>query len=1071
MQTKIFFSFVLSFLFFGVLTIKSQPLAPTNLTASVERVGLIRLSWIDNSNDETGFVIERSGIDLAYSTLTITSANVTTFDDITVQESKEYNYRVYAYKYISPVIANSNSGYSNVINITSLTIIVNAWSLQNSSPIWSPIIRRIIFTNQDVGWAIGSTNACLKTTNGGNTWIQQTVSNTSLSFRDGFFINENIGWLIGSSLSGNGNRLILKTSDGGNNWVTLFENNAILSMLNIFFINQDKGWISTSDGVLRTTDGGINWVNSSISGGSLFRSVFFTDEFNGISVNGTSIYKSTDGGISWNRVFVDNNYNLRKVFFISKKIGFIVGAYFTMGCILKTEDGGNSWKLVSPIVNVELIDIHFADNDNGYIVGNAGTILKTIDMGNTWSQLQQVTAQDLFAVNFLSPNLGYIGGNYGLIYKTSSGGAAPINSPNNLTASYDGANIILNWIDNSNNEQGFAIERKLANENDFKQIAVVGANTTNYYDNVTNITSTCYYRVKAYNSNIFSGYSNIVSINSPYKNFTISVNSNPSNGGSTSGGGLYSFGESVTLYAYSNSGSEFVNWTENNLIISTNPSYTFTVNSNRQITANFKISNYVVNVYASPQNAGNVSGGGNYTSGQTATIHATPFEGYRFYYWTENSSVVSTDKDYSFTVTSNRYFVANFDVLQYYILVNISPSNGGTVNGSGRYRHNQTVNLVATPSNGYVFINWTEGNNIVSMNQTYQFVATSNRNITANFGIRQQVTTISNPTNSGILTGSGTYEQGEKVIVTATPTLGYYFLYWTENNSIISTVTSYEFTIESSRNLVANFIPAYFSLVLSAYPVQGGVISGGGVFNYNQSSSISAIPNTGFSFLNWVENGQVVSTQSNYNLQICSNRNLTAVFNGIPLFTDVMPDQTIQVHNVPVKFSYQYKGNDPDNEPVTFSLSPIGRPDGSELTSSGLFTWIPKHEQAGNQYQINVSITDGKSTVSKVTILKVGNSITDVNDNVKPTVIILFQNYPNPFNPTTKIQFSLPKEEFVRLSVFNPLGQEVKVLVNETLPPTTYSFDFDGSELTNGIYLYRLQASDFTQTKKMILMK
>ncbi len=83
----------------------------------------------------------------------------------------------------------------------------------------------------------------------------------------------------------------------------------------------------------------------------------------------------------------------------------------------------------------------------------------------------------------------------------------------------------------------------------------------------------------------------------------------------------------------------------------------------------------------------------------------------------------------------------------------------------------------------------------------------------------------------------------------------------------------------------------------------------------------------------------------------------------------------------------------------------------------------------------------------------------------------LQQNYPNPFNPSTIIKYSIPKQSNVTLKIFDVLGSEVETLVNTEQPQGNYEVDFDGNELTSGIYFYKLQAGDFVETKKMILLK
>lgn len=83
----------------------------------------------------------------------------------------------------------------------------------------------------------------------------------------------------------------------------------------------------------------------------------------------------------------------------------------------------------------------------------------------------------------------------------------------------------------------------------------------------------------------------------------------------------------------------------------------------------------------------------------------------------------------------------------------------------------------------------------------------------------------------------------------------------------------------------------------------------------------------------------------------------------------------------------------------------------------------------------------------------------------------LFQNYPNPFNPSTTIRYELPSRVHVTLTIFNTLGQQVAVLVNETQEPGYHNVKFDGSGLASGVYFYRLQAGDYVATKKLLILK
>ncbi|MEO8512143.1 MAG: T9SS type A sorting domain-containing protein, partial [Ignavibacteria bacterium] len=88
-----------------------------------------------------------------------------------------------------------------------------------------------------------------------------------------------------------------------------------------------------------------------------------------------------------------------------------------------------------------------------------------------------------------------------------------------------------------------------------------------------------------------------------------------------------------------------------------------------------------------------------------------------------------------------------------------------------------------------------------------------------------------------------------------------------------------------------------------------------------------------------------------------------------------------------------------------------------------------------------------------------------------PNYYSLSQNYPNPFNPSTSIKFTMPQGDNVKLVIFDILGREVKTLVNEFRNAGSYEVNFDASSLSSGAYFYRLEAGEFTQTKKMLLVK
>jgi N-acetylneuraminic acid mutarotase len=95
----------------------------------------------------------------------------------------------------------------------------------------------------------------------------------------------------------------------------------------------------------------------------------------------------------------------------------------------------------------------------------------------------------------------------------------------------------------------------------------------------------------------------------------------------------------------------------------------------------------------------------------------------------------------------------------------------------------------------------------------------------------------------------------------------------------------------------------------------------------------------------------------------------------------------------------------------------------------------------------------------------------EVINNTTPENFTLLQNYPNPFNPSTTIQFAIPEQSFVKLEVFNTLGENVTTLVSEEMNAGIYKYDWNAVNLPSGIYLYRLQTVAFSVSKKMTLIK
>ncbi|HEX7356598.1 MAG TPA: M1 family aminopeptidase [Ignavibacteriaceae bacterium] len=132
------------------------------------------------------------------------------------------------------------------------------------------------------------------------------------------------------------------------------------------------------------------------------------------------------------------------------------------------------------------------------------------------------------------------------------------------------------------------------------------------------------------------------------------------------------------------------------------------------------------------------------------------------------------------------------------------------------------------------------------------------------------------------------------------------------------------------------------------------------------------------------------------------------------------------------------------------------------------------NDQQNQDYQISLSRQVQSITIDPDEwILRTIGTVTSITDETSSQILSykLFDNYPNPFNPTTKISWQSPAGSWQTLKIYDLLGNEVAVLVNEYRPAGTYNFDFNSSGLSSGLYIYKLTAGSFTQSKKMLLLK
>ena len=378
----------------------------------------------------------------------------------------------------------------------------------------------------------------------------------------------------------------------------------------------------------------------------------------------------------------------------------------------------------------------------------------------------------------------------------------------------------------------------------------------------------------------------------------LDTTSSPVNSGTTTGDGSFVPGSQVTVAAQPYAGYHFVNWTDNGAVVSQATSYTFTIDVNHSLVANFAADVAQWNIASSSSSllGGIVNGGGTVDDGSSVTLVATPNLGYAFVNWTEAGIAVSAAASYTFTATADRTLVANFAVVPTYsVTTSANPSAGGVTLGNATYSRGSSATVTATANAGYVFHKWTDGGSTNILSQSYTFAVTANRNLVANFVLAGEVKTIAtsaSPTAGGSTSGGGNCIAGEIATVVATANPNYKFSKWQEGSTTVSTSAAYTFTVAANRTLVAKFIEAFVITAAASPSVGGSTEMDSLTYKTGEKATAKAFSSSGYHFVSWTENGTVVSTSASYDFNVTGNRSISANFasdNGVTVITHSAP--------------------------------------------------------------------------------------------------------------------------------------------------------------------------------------
>ncbi len=323
---------------------------------------------------------------------------------------------------------------------------------------------------------------------------------------------------------------------------------------------------------------------------------------------------------------------------------------------------------------------------------------------------------------------------------------------------------------------------------------------------------------------------------------TVAATATPPEGGTVTGAGTYLGGALVWLYAVASSNFDFMGWSDG---LMDNPRAVTVPSTNISFTALFQATSEIA-MQASPVAGGTVLGSGRFPTGLVHQVSAAANPGWVFAGW--NDSDISNPRTIIVPATNITYtalFTQQFARLS----VRAVPASGGVVNGGGNFPIGSTQQISVTPTNGWLFGSWQDGDT----NSLRLIVLTSNDVIyTASLVQPSSLITLNVNTNAGgMVVGAGSYAGGTTQSVFAVANAGWMFSQWLDgsiDNPRLVVMTG------GDINLTALFVPAA-RITINSSPAGAGTLSGGGSYRIGQTATLRATANAGWLFTGWSSGG------------------------------------------------------------------------------------------------------------------------------------------------------------------------------------------------------------------------
>ena len=273
---------------------------------------------------------------------------------------------------------------------------------------------------------------------------------------------------------------------------------------------------------------------------------------------------------------------------------------------------------------------------------------------------------------------------------------------------------------------------------------------------------------------------------------TITVESANTEMGTVSESGTYDYETEIQISATANDGFRFIAWNDGD----TNNPRTITVTQDSTFTANF-IALHTITVLSADEEMGTAIGTGVYDENSEIEIYATPAEHYHFVQWNDGN----TDNPRTITVVEDTIFTAEFAIDRFTVTVESADTTMGTVSESGTYDYGVEIEISASASEHYHFVQWSDGNT----DNPRMITVVEDTTFTAEFAIDQHTITVeSADTEMGTVSEGGTYDYGTEIQISASARDGYQFASWNDDN----TENPRTITVVADATYIASFIPA-----------------------------------------------------------------------------------------------------------------------------------------------------------------------------------------------------------------------------------------------------------------------